>query len=333
VSDQPSIVTDQLRAMVGAESEPSEVEVERTAIRKYAEAIQDPNPVYYDAAFASRTPHGSIIAPPTFLCTFEQQGESLNVPIPASHTESLNGGVEYLYERPIRLHEVLTVTRRLADVHEKTGRLGQMLFLIHEVAYRDRDGQLAARQIETHIRYARPEGEQRPRQAAAAAPPVPDERVAPDPLPIGPDERLRPRYVEDVAEGEELPLLPKRPTLKHLVMYAGASGNFAEYHYDPEHARSLGMPGLILHRNLKIAYLGQIVTDWIGAQGSVVKLAAQIRGMDLLGDLCLVQGKVSGVSRQDGRGRVDLDLWAEAPGGRRTTIGSAVVTLPSRTEG
>ena len=51
--------------------------------------------------------------------------------------------------------------------------------------------------------------------------------------------------------------------------------------------------------NLKIAYLGQIVTDWIGAQGSVVKLAAQIRGMDLLGDLCLVQGKVRGVSRQD----------------------------------
>ena len=109
MSAQPWVITDELRALVGVESEPYEVEIERSAIRKYAEAIQDPNPLYVDAAFAERTPHGSIIAPPTFPCTFEGgRGGSVERLIPPSLTEVLNGGVEYLYERPIRLHEVLT---------------------------------------------------------------------------------------------------------------------------------------------------------------------------------------------------------------------------------
>jgi acyl dehydratase len=329
--DQPAIITPKLRAAVGVESEPRQVEIERSAIRKYADAIQDPNPLYVDEAFARSTPHGSIIAPPTFVCALETGASDLHIPIPPSHTESLNGGVEYQYERPLRLFEVLTVTHRLKDVFEKDGRLGRMLFLVREEAYRDRDGQVVARQITTGVRYAKPDESQQAKQAAAAIPSAPvDARNVPEPPPIAPEERLRPRYFEDITVDDALPPLPKRPTLKHLVMYAGASGNFAEYHYDPEHARSLGMPGLILHGNLKIAYLGQIVTDWIGAHGSVRKLTAQIRGMDLLGDLCLVTGKVTNIWREDSAGLVEVELAAEAPGGRRTTVGSALVVLPCR---
>lgn len=331
MSEQPSIITDELRAAVGVESAASEIEIERSAIRKYAEAIQDPNPIYYDMAFAQRTPHGSIIAPPTFICSLDRDRAALEIPIPATHTEQLNGGVEYIYERPIRLHEVLISSSRLAKVAEADGRLGRMLFLIREDMYRDRDGKLVARQIQTGIRYARPKEEDRQKQAAAAAPPAPaDERVVADPPPIDAEQRLQPRYFEDVAEGEQLPPLPKRTLLRHLVMYAGASGNFLEYHYDPEVARALGMPGLILHGNLKVAYLGQIVTDWVRAQGTVLKLAVQIKGMDRLGDLCLVQGKVTRTFKQDGRGQGELELWGEAPGGRRTTVGSALVALPCR---
>jgi len=331
MSEQASIITDELRAAVGMESAPSEVEIERSAIRKYAAAIQDPNPIYFDAAYAKRTPHGTIIAPPTFLCAIELDSAELKIPIPATHTEQLNGGVEYIYERPIRLHEVLIASRRLAAVSEGDGRLGRMLFLNHEIAFRDRDGKLVGQQIQTGIRYARPKEEQRTRQAAAAAPAAaPDDRVVADTPPIDVAQRLRPRYFEDVVAGEPLPPLPKRPLLKHLVMYAGASGNFLEYHYDPEQARALGMPGLILHGNLKVAYLGQIVTDWIGAHGTVLKLAVQLRGMDRLGDLCLVQGKVARTFRQDGRGLVELELWSEAPGNRKTNTGSALVALPCR---
>ncbi len=331
MSEQPSIITDELRAAVGHESVPCEVEIERSAIRKYAAAIQDPNPIYFDAAFAKHTPHGAIIAPPTFLCALELDSAELDIPIPATHTEQLNGGVEYFYERPIRVHEVLVAARRLAAVSEADGRLGRMLFMNHEIAFRDRDGKPVARQISTGIRYARPKEAQRPQQAAAAAPPAQaDNRELPDAQQIDVEQRLRPRYFEDVVEGEQLPPLPKRPSLKHLVMYAGASGNFLEYHYDPEVARALGMPGLILHGNLKVAYLGQIVTDWIGAHGVILKLSAQLRGMDRLGDVCMIQGRVTRLFTQDGRGQAELDLWGEAPGGRKTMTGSAVVALPCR---
>ncbi len=331
MSEQPSIITDELRAAVGVESAPCEVEIERSAIGKYAAAIQDPNPIYFDAAFAKRTPHGAIIAPPTFLCALELDSAELDIPIPATHTEQLNGGVEYIYERPIRVHEVLIATRRLAAVSEADGRLGRMLFLNNEIAFHDSDGKLVAQQISTGIRYPRPKEDQRQKQAAAAAPPAPaDDRDVAGPQQIDVEQRLRPRYFEDVVAGEQLPPLPKKPLLRHLVMYAGASGNFLEYHYDPEVARALGMPGLILHGNLKVAYLGQIVTDWIGAHGTVLKLVAQLRGMDRLGDVCLVQGKVTRVFRQDGRGLAELELWGEAPGGRKTMTGSAVLALPCR---
>jgi acyl dehydratase len=111
-------------------------------------------------------------------------------------------------------------------------------------------------------------------------------------------------------------------------MYAGASGNYLEYHYDREHALKLGMPGVILHGNLKIAYLGQLVTDWIGAHGTVLKLAARIEGMDLLGDTCVATGTVKRKAIEQGVGKVELDLQLSASDGRRTVTGSAVAALP-----
>ncbi len=39
-------------------------------------------------------------------------------------------------------------------------------------------------------------------------------------------------HYEDVHEGTPLPTLEKTPTTRQLVMYAGASGDFYEIHYD-----------------------------------------------------------------------------------------------------
>ena len=83
-------------------------------------------------------------------------------------------------------------------------------------------------------------------------------------------------YFEDVQPGSELPTLRKDPTTQQLVMYAGASGDFYQIHYDQEYARANGLPNVILHGALKNAFLGHLVTDWIGELGTLKKLDSAV---------------------------------------------------------
>ena len=137
-------------------------------------------------------------------------------------------------------------------------------------------------------------------------------------------------YFEDVHEGTELPTLRKDPTTQQLVMYAGASGDFYQIHYDQEFARANGLPNVILHGALKNAFLGQLVTEWIGEHGTLKKLAVQYRGMDEPGAPVLCKGVVTKSSLEDGEGLVQCDIWLESSEGEKTTPGSAVVSLPLR---
>ncbi len=133
----------------------------------------------------------------------------------------------------------------------------------------------------------------------------------------------------DVSEGDALPALVKTPTTRQLVMYAGASGDYYEIHYDQEYARSLGLPGVIVHGALKSAFLAQLVTDWMGERGVLRRLSVQYRGMDLVGEPMRCAGVVTSRRVEDGEHLVECDVWSENPSGERTTRGSALVSLPT----
>ncbi|MSQ17379.1 MAG: dehydratase, partial [Dehalococcoidia bacterium] len=128
-------------------------------------------------------------------------------------------------------------------------------------------------------------------------------------------------YWEDVAEGMELPPLVKNPTTRQLVRYAGASGDYYEIHYDQEYARGNGLEGAILHGALKNAFLGQLMTDWMGPQGVLKRLSCQYRGMDQPGRPITAKGTVTRKYRQDGQHLVDCDIWLENAQGEKTTPG------------
>ena len=137
-------------------------------------------------------------------------------------------------------------------------------------------------------------------------------------------------FWEDVDEGMELPALVKEVTLRQLVKYAGAADNYAEIHYDKDHAQSIGLPGPVVHGALKSAFLAQLVNDWIGEGGTLKKLSCQYRGMDVPGDTLICKGTVTRKFVQDGQHMVDCRIWAENAQGKYNTPGSATVVLPSR---
>ncbi|MBM4406867.1 MAG: dehydratase [Chloroflexi bacterium] len=137
-------------------------------------------------------------------------------------------------------------------------------------------------------------------------------------------------YWDDVKEGMDIPALKKNVSSQQLVMYAGASGDFYQIHYDKDFAIGTGLTGIIVHGALKNAFLGQLMTDWAGEHGALRKLAVQYRGMDYPNDPLTCRGKVTKKYVQDGKHMVDCEIWMENGKGEKTTPGSATVILPVR---
>ena len=137
-------------------------------------------------------------------------------------------------------------------------------------------------------------------------------------------------YWEDTTEGMDLPPLVKNPTTRQLVQYAGASGDYYEIHYDKDFAEGTGLDGVIIHGALKNAFLGQLMTKWMGPQGTLKRLSCQYRGMDPPGQPIIAKGIVTRKYQQNGESLVDCDIWLENPEAQKTTPGSATVSLPSR---
>ena len=135
-------------------------------------------------------------------------------------------------------------------------------------------------------------------------------------------------YWDDIAEGSEIPSLRKDPTTQQLVKYAGASGDYYQIHYDTDFAKNNNLEGVILHGALKNAFLGHLVTDWMGPEGTLKKLACQYRGMDVPGRSITAKGVVTRKYQEGDAYLVDCEVWLENVEGQRTTPGSATVALP-----
>jgi acyl dehydratase len=133
----------------------------------------------------------------------------------------------------------------------------------------------------------------------------------------------RTRLAATATVGQELHELVKHPTTRQLVQYAGAQGDFYEIHYDQDYARTVRLPGVILHGLLKAGFLAQLVTDWLGDSGTLKSFEVSYRGVDMPGHPYTCRGKVTRVEGKE----VELELWGEGEEGRRTTVGTATVEL------
>ena len=112
-------------------------------------------------------------------------------------------------------------------------------------------------------------------------------------------------------------------TLRTLVQYAGASGDFYEIHYDVPFARERGHRELAVHGLLKTAWLGRLVEEWFAGRGAITVLDVSYRGMDFRDEPVTCGGRVTGRNGD----RVALEVWTASADGTRTTIGTAEVAL------
>lgn len=122
---------------VGRSSESVENRVGRDAVRRFAEAVADPNPLYVDEEAAGESRHGRLLAPPTFPRTFDYgRIEGLELP-PAG---LIHGEFRVSYERPLLVGDELLCRLQLKDSYDKKGRRGLLGFLVFERTGESVDG-------------------------------------------------------------------------------------------------------------------------------------------------------------------------------------------------
>lgn len=129
------------RSFIGSAMDAFTVEVEKGAIRSFAEAIGETNPLYFDEAHARAQGYASLIAPPTFAASFRPPTRQPWL-LPLDEGRILAGEQAFISRRRIVAGDVLACRMRLADITEKQGRSGLLQFIIQELEARDRDGAL-----------------------------------------------------------------------------------------------------------------------------------------------------------------------------------------------
>src|SRR2546428_4807232 len=118
-----------------------------------------------------------------------------------------------------------------------------------------------------------------------------------------------------INQGQTLPSLTKHVTVEQIRQYADASGDRNPIHLDETFARSAGLPGVIAHGMLTMAFANQMVTDWLGDRSLLKSLQGRFAGMVLPGDDLTCSGSVA--SKDNDTRRVAINLVVTNQRGER----------------
>jgi len=169
MADEPqfeSVVTDEMRQVIGVEGPPSTHELTTTSVRMFARAVGYSDPAFFDAAEAKQRGYRNLPAPPGYLGTpiFDPRhndptfggprdgGPRLRSP----YTLVLNGGTEVEYTGlDICAGDRLTARTKMAHLTERYSAAlgGPMLIQVSETTFTNQDGKVVAITRNTGISY------------------------------------------------------------------------------------------------------------------------------------------------------------------------------------
>ena len=145
-----SAITSEIKAMIGTMSEPILMEVERGAIKRYAESVGDDSPLFHDVEYCKHTRYGDLICPPGFwgwpIKARSIGGMAMVGPVlaKAGLWRILDGGVDQEFYIPIKAGDVLTAYSKISDIREREGKAGKMVFTTVETTYLNQNGDKVA---------------------------------------------------------------------------------------------------------------------------------------------------------------------------------------------
>jgi acyl dehydratase len=99
-------------------------EVGREKIREFADAVNDPNPVYRDRSAAQALGYADVIAPPTFaiVLTLPAGHQVIDDPeLGIDYSRVVHGEQRFVHNRPVSAGDVLQVAVTIDDIRAAAG--------------------------------------------------------------------------------------------------------------------------------------------------------------------------------------------------------------------
>lgn len=157
MSRETSLIPEEALALVGqVESEPSVADITVLGSQRYAHAVGDLNPIYFDEEAAVAAGYRTMVAPPTYvqyaLVRTRPLGEirddglfkgSSSLRLRVQRT--MFGGEEWDFVVPVCTGDRITGASRLAGLDEKQGSKGPFVRITRETTYTNQFGEVVAR--------------------------------------------------------------------------------------------------------------------------------------------------------------------------------------------
>ena len=154
MTTEGSAITDEMRNRIGAESEDMVLEVEKGVVKRFVEAVEDPNPLWQDEEYAKKSRFGGLVAPPNLLCTVLLGAGVGRVELKTPYTRGVAGGDELELFQPIMVGDVITARAKLVDIYERAGRDGlRRVYIIVETTFKNQRGEVVAKDRASGIQY------------------------------------------------------------------------------------------------------------------------------------------------------------------------------------
>lgn len=146
------LISEDARRMIGASEPPVRVEVSRRDIVKYSISTEQVLPKYLSGDEAPPMFLFGVLRPVVPLDQLGPDGiagASLLPDLPLKRV--MAGGTKVRYFRPIKPGDVLVAARSLADMYEKSGSQGPLIFLVYKLDVRTEAAEPVAEETQTRI--------------------------------------------------------------------------------------------------------------------------------------------------------------------------------------
>lgn len=352
------------RGLIGKKLRPEQYLRDATVevMVNFANGIGDLNPLYRDWDYARLTRYGSLIAHPLFPEVHHWPGRS-HWGLPGVHGFAVGNDWEFF--RNVRPGERVSVWNRVIAVEEKQSRFsGRMIMQYVESNFTNQDDRLVARALGWTARHERQASREKAKYKDIVTHEYdPDEAAEIDAKVVTEIDAIRgakTRYWEEVSAGESVGEIVRGPlslsdtmgffaacgrgrthgvllreALKHPKHYIRnpEAGGGIEYtgigHHRGSFAKEIGVPDMYDYLPQRVAWLGTLVTNWMGDDAFLKRLRVEARRFNIQGDTQFIRGTVSRAYKKDGHGLVDIDIETVNQRGESTTPGLATVMLPS----
>lgn len=331
-------------------------------MRNFCNGIGDLNPVFRDAEYGRTSRYGTMVAHPMFPYVYGWPGRS-RWGLPGVH--GFYAGNDWEFFRLVRPGDRINCIERVVGVEEKESKFsGRLVMQYVEATYSNQRDEMIARVLGWTTRHERRAAREAGKYKEITQHNYSEEEIAAiETAVLSEPDRIRgrrPRYWEDIAEGEELPEVVRGPLSlmdtmgflvgcgrghTHGVLLANAKRHPGHYFRNPEaggaieytgighhrdsSARQVGVPGTYDYGPQRTAWMASLVTNWMGDAAFLKRVRTELRRFNMVGDTTSCKGKVTRKYVKGGRALVDIEIWSSNQRGETTTKGIATIMAPS----